>query len=142
MEKRTQNSMVIEKEEDVLQAMEYTVQLAQSLGYLSNEQLLLSLVTEESLVNALEFCSKLEKMMITIKWDVVSSGLELSVTQTGTMFDLEKKEDINYGSRGRGLQIILNIMDEVWLEQVDDEIVTLHMKKHLHKDSIQAQSIC
>ena len=36
---------------------------------------------------------------------------------------------MNDGPRGRGLQLILHIMDEVWLEQEEGDRVTLYMKK-------------
>ena len=53
----------------------------------------------------------------------------ISVNQPGPTFKIIKEEQMNDGQRGRGLQLILHIMDEVWLEQEEADRVTLYMKK-------------
>lgn len=122
--------MQITTEENVLQAIEYTRQLSESLGYSTTEQVLFSLVTEEALVNALEHCGQRDETNITIYWCTLQKSFEIAVTQPGAMFYLEKQKDVNTGNRGRGLQLILNIMDDVWLERQEGNIVMLHMIKH------------
>ncbi|SOC13376.1 serine/threonine-protein kinase RsbW [Ureibacillus xyleni] len=119
------NSMEIVSEHDVLKAMDYTSDLARKLGYLDNDQLFLCLVTEESLVNALEYG---ENNSIEIQWKRFEQELEICIKQHGKMFHFEKSDELNFGSRGRGMQLILNIMDEVWLEEAGETII-LHMKK-------------
>lgn len=121
--------MDIRTKEDVLQAMELTSQLAESIEYLPNDQLLLSLVTEESLVNALEYCTKLGEIIIRIHWRISRNCFEMSVKQKGTVFNLEKKDEMNYGPRGRGIQLILNIMDAVEIKVEDEESIVLYMRK-------------
>jgi serine/threonine-protein kinase RsbW len=127
----SQTCMKIESEEDVLRAMECTDHLAQSLGYLSNEQLLLRLVTEEAVVNALEYSAKDEQHVVEINWSISNKEFVISVQQPGIFFNINKNKEINYGQRGRGVQLILNIMDEVWLEQEEVDTITLHMRKYI-----------
>ena len=55
----------------------------------------------------------------------------ISVNQPGPSFKIIKEEQMNDGPRGRGLQLILHIMDEVWLEQEEVDRVTLYMKKYV-----------
>ncbi|MCP1145762.1 ATP-binding protein [Lysinibacillus endophyticus] len=127
------NSMEIVSEHDVLKAMDYTSDLAQQLGYLEKEQLFLCLVTEETLVNALEYG---EGNSIEILWNTSEEELEICIKQKGKLFHFEKSDKLNYGSRGRGMQLILNIMDDVWLEEVG-EMIILHMKKVLNHNGMK-----
>lgn len=127
----SQKHMIIEIEEDVLQAMAYTDYLAGSLGFLPNDQLLLRLVTEEAVVNALEYSAKNDQHEIEVFWYSSNEEFVISIKQPGPAFKIEKQENVNYGHRGRGLQLILHIMDEVWLEQEEENRVTLYMKKYV-----------
>ena len=127
----SQKHMIIEIEEDVLQAMAYTDYLAGSVGFLPNKQLLLRLITEEAIVNALEYSVKDAQHKIEVFWSITNEEFLISVKQSGPAFKIEKQETINYGKRGRGLQLILHIMDEVWLEQEEGNKFTLHMKKYI-----------
>ena len=124
-----QRSMQIESEDDILRAMDMTVQLAEQLTLPSIEHMMLSLVTEEALINAWEYCKKTGELFISIQWEMVDYVLEISVTQLGVKYQIEKATDMNYGARGRGIQLMLHIMDSVWLEQLDDRFVILHMIK-------------
>lgn len=125
-----QRSMQIESDDDILRAMDMTVQLAEQLEIPPNEYIMLSLVTEEALVNAWDYCKKTGELSISIQWEMVDQVFEISVTQIGVEFNIEKTEDINYGARGRGIQLMLHIMDSVWLEQLGNRFVTLHMIKN------------
>ena len=131
---QSQKCMKIVTDEDVLQAMEWTGKLAESLGFLHTDQLLLRLVTEEAIVNAREYSSKNGQNEVKINWDFTHKVLVISVKQLGAFYSINKKEDINYGLRGRGLQLILNIMEEVWLEQEGTNRITLYMKKCLNNE--------
>ncbi|RUL50498.1 ATP-binding protein [Lysinibacillus antri] len=122
-------SMEIKTENDVLKAMEHTSEIANKLGCLPNEQILLSLVTEESLVNALEYG---EDDLVKMYWACSDKELEICIKQKGKMYKIEKSDQLNYGNRGRGLQLILNIMNEVWLEQEEEDNIALYMKKRLN----------
>ena len=71
--------MIIEMEEDVLQAMAYTDYLAGSLGFLLNDQLLLRLVTEEAIVNALEYSVKDGQDVVEVFWNISNEEFVISV---------------------------------------------------------------
>jgi serine/threonine-protein kinase RsbW len=126
------NSMKIQSTDDVMSAMNYTEHLAESLGFLLEVQLRLCLVTEEALVNAMEYGTTEEQQFVEIKWQMAVDSLVMKVKQEGNLFPLEINEDINYSSRGRGLQLILSIMDEVWLTTEEGHI-TLCMKKTVNE---------
>lgn len=127
----SQKHMIIEIEEDVLQAMAYTDYLAGSVGFLPNDQLLLRLVTEEAVVNALEYSVKDEDDAVEIFWNVSNTEFVIYVKQKGPAFTIEERDQMNYGQRGRGLQLIIHIMDEVWLEQEEGNTIILYMKKSI-----------
>lgn len=132
-----QKSIQIASENDILYAMDITRQLAEQIALSSNEQILLSLVTEEALVNAIEHCVKKEPVCVSIQWEISNIALEIIVTQPGVIFSIEKSNDVNMDARGRGLQLILHIMDKVWLEQLEQHVVQLHMvKKYNTKKAI------
>ena len=109
----------------------YTDYLAGSVGFPPNNQLLLRLVTEEAAVNALEYSAKDGQHIIEVFWYITKEEFVISVKQPGPTFKIEKQEQMNNGPRGRGLQLILHIMDEVWLEQEEGDWVTLYMKKYV-----------
>jgi serine/threonine-protein kinase RsbW len=125
------HSMKIQSTDDVMNAMNYTEHLAESLGFLLEVQLRLCLVTEEALVNAMEYGTTEEQQFVEIKWQSTANSLVMKVKQKGNSFPLEINENINYGSRGRGLQLILSIMDEVWLTAEEGHI-TLCMEKNIN----------
>ncbi len=127
------NSMKIQSTDDVMNAMNYTEYLAKSLGFLLEVQLRLCLVTEEALVNAMEYGTTEEQQFVEIKWQSTADSLVMKVKQKGNSFPLEINENINYGSRGRGLQLILSIMDEVWLT-AEEDYITLCMKKTVNEN--------
>lgn len=126
---RSQKYIEIKTDEDILQAMAYTDQLAGNLGFLPVDQLLLCLVTEEALVNAREYSVKDGQNQVGIYWHILDNELIISVKQPGGLFKITKNEEMNYGLHGRGLQLILTIMDEVWLEEEAINQISLCMKK-------------
>lgn len=127
-------TMRIRSKDDVMVAMTNTNHLAEEVGFLPNEQILLCLVTEEAIVNALEHSTTVESENVEVTWRTTNAFFQMTVKQKGKIFSIAKSEDINYRSRGRGLQLILEIMDKVWLEE-DEGGVTLFMQKGVIKDS-------
>lgn len=113
---------------EILDAMARTAELAESMGFPPKEQTLLSLVTEEALANAWEHGRSTESSLIEVDWMINGYALQLAIKQKGKRFKLETPEISSVSLRGRGLQLIKNIMDEVWLEE-ENEMVVLHMKK-------------
>lgn len=131
-EPHIQKCMNIQTDEDVLRAMECTDQLAEDLGFMPTDQLLLRLVTEEAIVNARTYSIQDQQNQIRIYWCILKKDMIISVKQLGAFFTINKQEEINYGLDGRGLQLIVNIMDEVWIEQEPVNYVILHMKKSVN----------
>lgn len=128
------NHLTVKTEDDVIMAMECTSRLAKSLGFLPNDQILLRLAVEEAIVNALEYG---DDDTIDIMWKSHDENLIISVKQDGIPFIINREETINYNSRGRGLQLIVNIMDEVKVVQ-DGKKVILQMKKRFGSEAIKA----
>lgn len=129
---KNSRTMKIRYAQDVLEAMTFTSEIAHLLGYSQSEPLFLTLVVEESLMNALEYG---EGNDVTIQWKPKNENLVISVKQKGSPFTIEKKVGVNEGPRGRGMQLILNIMDKVWLEQEGDHYITLYMEKKTTKQT-------
>lgn len=121
--------MKITSKIEILNAMAYTTELAESMGFPPKDQILMGLVTEEALSNAWEHGSSTEAPSIEIEWMVFNCTLQLAVKQSGKSFKLESSENSPFSLRGRGLQLIRGIMDELWLEQ-EHETVVFYMKKH------------
>lgn len=124
-------SFKIESVDDVEKAMDLTNHLAKAIGFLPNDQLLLRLVTEEAIVNALEHGTNFNDPLVKAAWQVNKDILGIFISQKGKPFKVEKKENLNVSLRGRGIQLILHIMDDVWIEEKDDGI-TFCMKKSLN----------
>lgn len=68
-----------------------------------------------------------------IQWKEQTDRLIISVKHKGSNFTIEKNDHVNTGPRGRGMQLILNIMDKVWLEQ-EGQFITLYMEKKRKND--------
>lgn len=125
--------MKVRTENDILNAMEYTNLLAESIGFSPKEQILLRLVTEEALVNALEHGSTDKHGEVEVAWEIEKKTIELAVKQEGHFFKLESLEPSTFALRGRGLSLILGIMDRVWLEEESGKVI-LYMRKHFKEE--------
>lgn len=121
-------SFKVQSENDIESAMLYTDYLAERIGFPPKDQSLLRLVTEEAVVNAWEHGSSSGEPYVKVEWQVNENGLQICVIQKGNEFTLEKKEKFDYSLRGRGLHLIMNIMDKVWLEK-KGKFVNLFMRK-------------
>lgn len=119
----------IHSEDDVLEAMTKTGKMAERIGFPPKEQTLLCLATEEAIVNALEHGEK-QHPFVEVEWETETDAFQLAIKQKGKRFKLLEKEHEPYSLRGRGLQLILHIMDKVWLDEKDGFII-LYMKKYL-----------
>lgn len=119
----------IHSEDDILNAMTKTSTLAERMGFPPREQTLLCLATEEAIVNAMEH-GEGQPPFVEVDWEMKTDALQLAIKQKGKHFKLLEKSNEPYSLRGRGLQLILHIMDKVWLDEQDGFII-LHMKKYL-----------
>lgn len=115
--------------DDVLKAMDYMGQLAETISNQMTDRVLLPLVVEEALVNALEYGAKQEQLAVSIEWAVSDEYLEIAVQQVGASFEVKQSTSVNTGTRGRGLQLILHIMDEVNVVETAHGTVVLQMRK-------------
>lgn len=114
--------------EDIYKAMKFTEELANEHDFSPNEVLKLQLVTEEACTNSHEYCEKMNYKSFSIKWAVTSKGIEILLRQKGSSFPLVQQHEINKGKRGRGIPLILNIMDEVWVKE-DQDHIEFYMRK-------------
>lgn len=119
----------IKTQDDIYEAMQCTKSVANEFGYSANLILKLQLVTEEACMNAYEYCGKQKYSSFNIKWHVDENSFEIFVIQIGGLFPLIKKEDANQGARGRGLTLIMNLMDYVSVSQ-EGPFVVLYIKKN------------
>lgn len=119
------------KERDIIQAMEFTEKIASRIGFHSNDRLLLKLITEEACMNAYEYCKTTKQNHFHIYWFHIKEELTILIIHKGENFRIDLNHDeVNYGPRGRGLQLIVNIMDQVDV-QVHGEYIEFSMKKYL-----------
>lgn len=121
--------MLIMNEQHIFDAMQQTSVIAGRMGFSSQQQLLLTLATEEALMNAYEH--SYQKVGVEIEWVTHASHLDIFVKQLGPLFSLETTTDVNMAARGRGLQLILHIMDEISVEKAANGYITLKMTKKM-----------
>lgn len=114
---------------DVLLAMQNTVELAKQTGFSDEESTFLKLVTEEACVNAFENYGK----KFEFRCGTDRTFFEIVLTQAGGgLFNIELNQEtsINQSLRGRGLQLIRELMDEVTIDRQGERVV-FSMKKQL-----------
>lgn len=121
--------------DDVLKAMEFMEHLTESISFQKTNRVLLPLVVEEALVNALEYGTKPEQLAVSIEWDVSDEYVRIAVQQVGSSFEVRPSTRVNMGTRGRGLQLILHIMDEVNVVETVHGTVVLQMRKYWGKSA-------
>lgn len=127
-EAKIERNLLITSEEDILTAMSITRELARITGFPEKEILFLQLATEEACTNAFEYSDKQTNDPVKVTWSIFRRNFELIVTQRGSSFSLVQRNEVNIGLRGRGLQLISHLMDEVRIEP-REEMVSLYMKK-------------
>ncbi|OCA85118.1 hypothetical protein A8F95_10565 [Bacillus wudalianchiensis] len=123
--------MPIKTEKDVWEAMKRNDQLAEKLGFPPTVQIMLRLALEEAAVNSLEYGRGSSHEPVHLSWNVDNHTIRISLKQKGSRFCIGKKEEVNVSSCGRGLQLILNIMDKVWLDEKEGYVI-FHMQKSCH----------
>jgi serine/threonine-protein kinase RsbW len=125
-------SFMINKEEDIVTAIEITDEISKNLGFEEKDQLFLRLVTEEACVNAYENVSSLEEKSIYMDWCKYDNYFGIKIWHVGKTFQPKSYQGVNIGPRGRGLHLIVSLMDRVRVEQ-EGEYVILYMGKKLVK---------
>lgn len=118
--------------EDISMAMEQTKSFAIESNLEEKDILFLQLVTEEACYNAYEYCFKNNKNSFSVIWSIDNDSFSLTVLHEGELFEVKAVAEINFGLRGRGLQLILAIMDDVKIHK-KGKIVQLEMIKYLNK---------
>jgi len=116
-------SLRVNDENGIIEAMDITEQLACKMGFSSYDRLFLRLATEEACSNAYEYCQKTHQSFFYVFWRISKTKLTICVKHEGPMFKVEKRNDVNTGLRGRGLQLILHIMDQVQVEKQEENVL-------------------
>ncbi|WP_204524676.1 ATP-binding protein [Litchfieldia alkalitelluris] len=120
--------MTIATTDDIVQGMNRTKQLARERGFSENIVMKLQLVTEEASTNAYEYCAKHGLDSHIVIWNITNSTFELIVRQKGSVFPIVQENDLKSGMRGRGLKLIVSLMDQVEVRE-QGEFIELYMKK-------------
>lgn len=99
---------------DICRAMQITAIEAAKAGFDPGQVALLQLATEEACANASEY-AQTDKDPIFVTWRACGGSFTITVRQTGHPFPLAypPRPEANTGARGRGLLLILHVMDEV-----------------------------
>ncbi|TLS32555.1 ATP-binding protein [Geobacillus thermoleovorans] len=116
-------TMAIVKTADILKAMDITEELAKRMGFLPRDCLFLRLATEEACTNAYEYCQKTRKLPFRIFWKIDTRQFMIIVKQRGGCFSVAQTDVVNTGPRGRGLQLITHIVDDVYVKQAGNNVL-------------------
>lgn len=124
-------SLLVKKADDISHAMDVTDEIANEIGFIHYDILFLRLVTEEACMNAYEYCQKTNQQGFWICWDHnQKDNLSILVKHLGKKFAITPMNEANRGLRGRGLQLIVNLMDYVQVRE-SGEYVELVMRKYI-----------
>jgi serine/threonine-protein kinase RsbW len=127
--------LTVKDEDDIIKAMEITEELSGVLGFSPRDRLFLRLATEEACTNAYEYCQKTSQEYFLVFWKVYEKRLTICVKHQGPLFKVEKKDEINTSPRGRGLQLILNIMDHVQVLKQEENVLFFMHKYKMNDDN-------
>jgi serine/threonine-protein kinase RsbW len=116
-------TMTVMKTADISKAMETTEELAERMGFLPRDCLFLRLATEEACTNAYEYCQKTGKLPFKIFWKIEERRFAIIVKQRGGCFSVAKTDNVNTGPRGRGLQLIAHIVDDVYVKRTGNNVL-------------------
>lgn len=99
---------------DICRAMQITAIEAAKAGFEEDQIVLLQLATEEACANACEY-AQAGNDPVFVTWREHEGSFMITVRQTGHPFPLEVPQwtGVNTSARGRGLLLILYLMDEV-----------------------------
>lgn len=118
----------ISSEDGIYNAIKLTEKLALDHGFSFRDAMKLQLVTEEACTNSFEYCLRENIPSFSVKWKLAEGSAEITVRQRGCVFPLAQREETGLGLRGRGITLILNLMDKVEVRE-DSEYVELYMRK-------------
>jgi len=128
---KEQLSLLVKKADDISYAMDMTDEIANEMGFIHYDILFLRLVTEEACMNAYEYCQKTNQQGFWIYWDhYQKDSLSIFIKHRGKKFVIAPMIEAIRGLRGRGLQLILNLMDFVQVQE-NGEYVELVMRKYI-----------
>ncbi|WCN39782.1 ATP-binding protein [Aneurinibacillus uraniidurans] len=118
---------------DICQVLDITGEVARSTGFTDKESLLLCLAAEEACTNAYEYMTENGQGNFHIYWRVFPDRLVMEVTEPGDCFSITLRQETNDQPRGRGIQLILSIMDEVRLNFTQSSLsVVMEKRKGEH----------
>ncbi|HHY71749.1 MAG TPA: ATP-binding protein [Bacillus bacterium] len=119
--------------DDIFQAMDVTDKIATHMGFLHYDRLFLRLVTEEACMNAYEYCQHTNQSGFFTCWDKSQQNiLTIFTKHKGKKYNISLfANEVNHSLRGRGLQLIVNLMDHVHLEE-NGGYVKLVMQKYMN----------
>ncbi|WLR51427.1 ATP-binding protein [Bacillus tianshenii] len=109
-----ERELVVKNEDDIYKAIVMTQDLLRHTSFNEEDQTLIQLAAEEASTNAFKYCSQ-DK--IIVKWKISLEYLIVEVWQKGQIFSISASQNVNTTSSGRGLPLIIGIMDEVHLAQ-------------------------
>ncbi|WP_167568911.1 ATP-binding protein [Brevibacillus migulae] len=116
-------------EADIWDAMAQTERIAREMAFPASEILYLRLVTEEACTNAFEHYSSVQTLPYEVRWQIHPDRLEIMIRECGQLFSLPAGGTLNPQSlRGRGLPLILHLMDEVNVRQ-EETYIEFTMRK-------------
>lgn len=119
----------ITKKLDICQALDITSEVAYSAGFSGKESLLLCLAIEEACTNAYEYVTRNGQESFQISWTDFPDRMVMEVTEPGDCFSITLRQEMSDEPRGRGIQLILGIMDEVRLNFTNSSLSVV-MEKH------------
>lgn len=126
-----EQSLLVKNPDDISQAMDMTEEIAEKIGFLHDDILFLRLVTEEGCMNAYEYCQKTDQHGFWIYWDDKTKDyLDICIKHRGKKYTITPMVEANRGLRGRGLHLIVNLMDYVQVQE-NGEYVELVMRKYI-----------
>lgn len=114
--------------DDIYEAMMQSRDLAVEQGFSYNSVLKIQLATEEACTNAYEYSRNRNQASCAVKWKASPDYLEVIVRQEGAAFSLRQPENVVMGQRGRGITLILNLMDFVEMRE-NKGFIELIMRK-------------
>ncbi len=99
---------------DICRAMQITAAEAAKAGFEEDQIVLLQLATEEACANACEY-AQAGRDPVFVTWRTRAGSFMITVRQNGHPFPLDVPQlpEVNTSARGRGLLLILHLMDEV-----------------------------
>jgi serine/threonine-protein kinase RsbW len=126
-----ERSQLVKTVDNISQAMDITDEIAKEMGFVHYDILFLRLVTEEACMNAYEYCQNTKQQGFWISWDHnQKDSLSIFIKHRGKKFAITPMNEANRGLRGRGLQLIVNLMDYVRVQE-NGEYVELVMRKYM-----------